>query len=219
MVQCLPFHYPGTDEDVRKLGRLLIEAFDLADFRPPGRLAVLNLACGRADESGAIASAIAPAQIGFYLGIDLRADAVAEAARRWKLPGGTIEFRCGDATMIGRAGEMPEFDLVFIRHQNYWHDPATWDQLLDHALNRLSARGVMACTSYFDREHDLLLAALKTRGAELLVNLRHPQSRPLPDARGKSVDRHLAVFSPKRGFYGLPVRKGGLLLESRRDND
>lgn len=200
MLQCLPFSYPGTDEDVRKLGRLLVEAFGFAGFRPPGRPAVLNLACGRADESGAIASAIEPAKIGFYLGIDLRADAVAEAAHRWQLPDGIIEFRCGDATMIGRAGELPEFDLVFIRHQNYWHDPATWDLLLDLALNQLSACGVMVCTSYFDREHDLLLAALKTRGAELLVNLRHGQSRPLPDARGKSVDRHLAVFAPKREF-------------------
>jgi len=197
MLQCLPFRYPGTDEDVRKLERLLIEAFRIAGFRPPGRPAVLNLACGRADESGAIAGAIAPAEIGFYLGIDLRAEAVAEAARRWKLPGGIIEFRCGDATMIGRADELPEFDLVFIRHQNYWHDPATWDLLLDHALKRLSLCGVMVCTSYFDREHDLFVAALKTRGAELLVNLHHSQSRPLTDARGKSVDRRLAIFAQK----------------------
>jgi len=200
MLQCLPFSFPGTDEDVKKLSRLLIMAFEIAEFRPHGQLAVLNLACGRADESGAIASAIAPTNIGFYLGIDLRADAIAEAARRWKLPGGIIEFRCADATMIRAAAELPEFDLIFIRHQNYWHDPATWDRLLDHALNSLSKNGIMVCTSYFDREHDLLLASLKTRGAELRANLRHPESRPLPDAQGKSVDRHLAVFAPKRGF-------------------
>jgi hypothetical protein len=86
-------------------------------------------------------------------------------------------------------------DLVFIRHQNYWNDPKTWDRLLENALSSLKPGGLLACTSYFDVEHDLMMAALKTRGAIVKVNVRHASSRALPDAPGKSVDRHLVLFS------------------------
>ncbi|MEX1049492.1 MAG: class I SAM-dependent methyltransferase [Akkermansiaceae bacterium] len=194
MIQRLPFHYFGTAEDVGRLQTLLRRALDGLQFHRPGRLAVLNLACGRADETGALAAALAPAEIGHYLGIDLRPDAVAEAARRWELPGGTIEFRCGDAAALGEMKLLPPADFIFIRHQNYWHDPAVWDRLLTQALDALAPGGLLACTSYFDHEHALFRAALRTRGAALLWDVRHPDSRPLPDAAGKSVDRHLAMF-------------------------
>lgn len=194
MIQRLPFTYPGTDGDVSRLGCLMRDALAAADWRGADPLTVLNLACGRADESGALAAALAPGRIGFYLGIDLRPDAVAEAAARWRLPGGRIEFRSGDASATHRMRELPGFDLIFIRHQNYWHDPAVWDRMLENALLGLNPGGVLACTSYFDNEHALLLAALRTRGAEVLVDVRHAASRPLPDAPGKSVDRHLALF-------------------------
>jgi len=190
----MPFSYPGTDGDVLRLARLLRDALVAAEWRGAGPLSVLNLACGRADESGALAAALAPEQVGFYLGIDLRPDAVAEAAARWRLPGGRIEFRCGDASATHRMRELPGFDVIFIRHQNYWHDPAVWDRMLENALLGLNPGGILACTSYFDNEHALLLAALRTRGAEVVVDVRHMVSRALPDAPGKSVDRHLALF-------------------------
>jgi SAM-dependent methyltransferase len=196
MIQRLTFHHPQTAADVGRLKILLREALDAAGFRRAGRLSVLNLACGRADETGAIAAALGPAEIGFYLGIDLRRDVIAEAARRWLLPNGQIEFRCGEASAIGRMTLLPKSDFIFIRHQNYWDDPATWDRLLANALAALAPGGLLACTSYFHREHELLKAALKTRGAEMLWDVRHPASRPLPEAPGKSVDRHLAVFRP-----------------------
>jgi SAM-dependent methyltransferase len=195
MIQRLPFSHPATAADVARLQVLLGEALTAVGFQRSGRIAVLNPACGRADETGALAAALGPADIGFYLGIDLRQDTVAEAARRWHLPGGLIEFRCGDASATHRMKLLPEFDFIFIRHQNYWDDPITWDRLLSNALAVLAPGGLLACTSYFDREHELLKAALKTRGAEILWDARHPASRPLPDAPGKSVDRHLAVFS------------------------
>jgi SAM-dependent methyltransferase len=198
MIQRRPFRYPGTDEDVGRLAKLLRDGLQAAAFFPPPRLAVLNLACGRADESGALAAALAPAEIGFYLGIDLRPDAIAEAAARWALPGGEIEFRCGDAAATDRMKQLPAFDFIFIRHQNYWHEPAIWDRLLGNALTALKPAGLLACTSYFDREHELLVAALRTRGAELVANLRHAGSRALPDAPGKSVDRHLAIFRQRQ---------------------
>ena len=194
VIQRRPFRYPGTDDDVVRLERLLRDGLKAADFFPMGRLAVVNLACGRADESGALAKALAPAKIGFYLGIDLRPDAIAEATARWALPDGEIEFRCGDAATTDRMKQLPAFDFIFIRHQNYWHEPGVWDRLLGNALDGLKPDGLLACTSYFDREHELLVAALRTRGAAVVASLRHAASRPLPDAPGKSVDRHLAIF-------------------------
>ncbi len=190
--QRLPFQFPSTGDDVARLSGRLRQAFAAIRFPKVSRLTVLNLACGRADETGALAAALAPAEIGHYLGIDLRPDAIAEAARRWSLPGGVIEFRCGDASMIGKM--FSQVDLIFIRHQNYWDDPQIWDRLLENALSALNPDGLLVCTSYFDREHELLLAALKTRGAEVLWNVRASDSRALPDASGKSVDRHLVVF-------------------------
>jgi len=190
--QRLPFQFPGTANDVARLSGRLRRAFSAVGFPKSTRLSVLNLACGRADETGALAAALAPVEIAHYLGIDLRPDAIAEAARRWTLPGGTLEFRCGDASAIDRL--VSQVDLIFIRHQNYWDDPPVWDRLLENALKSLKPDGLLVCTSYFDREHELLVAALKTRGAEVLWNVRAPDSRALPDAPEKSVDRHLVVF-------------------------
>lgn len=194
MIQRLPFHHTATAADVARLQDLLRVALTGIGFHRGEKIAVLNLACGRADESGALAAALAPAKINAYLGIDLRPETIAEATRRWHLPDGQIEFRCGDASAIDRMKSLPGFDFIFIRHQNYWDHPPTWDRLLTNALAALTPGGLLACTSYFDREHELLKAALKTRGAEILWDVRHLASRPLPDAPGKSVDRHLAIF-------------------------
>lgn len=203
MIQCLPYRYFGIAADVGRLQSSLRQALSGVGFRRAGRLSVLNLACGRADETGALAAALAPAEIAHYLGIDLRADAVGEAARRWILPDGTIEFRCGDATALGGMKSLPTADFIFIRHQNYWHDPAVWDRLLTHALEALAPGGLLACTSYFDHEHELFKAALRTRGAAMLWDVRNPGSRPLPDVAGKSVDRHLALFGHAGGSEEL----------------
>lgn len=216
LIQKIPFQEHATAGDVARLQVLLQDVLvslrfhraygsggistssqDLA--KPLRKIAVLNLACGRADETGALAGALAPLEISLYLGIDLRAVAIEEAQRRWNLATGNIEFRCGDASSIDKMRQLPEFDIIFIRHQNYWQHPVVWDRLLGNALTALAPGGVLACTSYFDREHDLLKASLKTRGAELLWDARHAASRSLDDAPGKSVDRRLAVFAKSAG--------------------
>jgi len=193
----IPFRHFGTDSDVARLGQLVREAFLLVGFVPDDPATVLNLACGRADETGALFHALTPARVGFYLGIDLLPGDIAEAKARWRSadPSVQIDFKTGDASRTDKMRQLPPFDLVFIRHQNFWHDGPQWDRLLENSLNSLKPRGILAFTSYFDREHALALASLKTCGAEQLVNIRHAASRALDDAPGKSVDRHLAIVA------------------------
>lgn len=199
MHAAIPFTFPGIDADVRRLGALLTLGLRAADWEAPMKPAVLNLACGRADESGVLLAAVAPLAADlFYLGIDLRPPEIAEAKARW-LPaaplGWRLDFRAGDASRTDRMKQLPPFDFIFIRHQNYWHDPAVWEQLYRNALGALKPGGLLAITSYFDREHDLATACLLQCGALKRADLPHPHSRPLPDAPGKSVDRRLALFS------------------------
>jgi len=195
MIQSLPFRHPGTAEDVRILREQLSLLF-LACPAPPRReLVVWNLACGRADESGALAAALHPARIIHYLGIDLRAHCIREARERWSLPGGIVEFIEGDAATLpaGCGPSVP--DVIFIRHQNYWHDPTCWDRIFSRALACLAEDGMLACTSYFDHEHELMTSAMRTLGAMVAAGFKNPATRPLSDAPGKSVDRHLAAFT------------------------
>jgi hypothetical protein len=96
--------------------------------------------------------------------------------------------------MLGRIKSLPEFDLVFIRHQNYWHEPMVWEGILDESLLAMKSNGVLVCTSYFDLEHDLFLASMRERDAKLLLNVRNSKSRNLPDAEGKSVDRWIGIW-------------------------
>jgi len=198
VIPALPFSYPGIDVDVRRLGSLLQLALRAAAWIPPPAPAILNLACGRADETGVLLTAATPlAKELFYLGIDLRPPEIAEAKARWipvAPPGWELDFRAGDASRTDRMKQLPPFDLVFIRHQNYWHDPATWIVLFRNALGTLKPGGLLAISSYFDREHELAMACLSQIGAVKVADLRNPDARPLPDAPNKAVDRRLAVF-------------------------
>jgi SAM-dependent methyltransferase len=194
MIQLLPFSFEGIDRDIARLGVLLKDAFLAAEIRLDPKVSLLNLACGRADETGVLAEALLPAEITFYLGIDLRADAIQEASRRWKSRHGEIRFMEGNAAMLGKMKTLPEFDFIFIRHQNYWHEPMVWEGILDEAIAALKPDGYLACTSYFDLEHDLFMASMRERDARLVLNLRNPDSRSLPDAEGKSVDRWIGIW-------------------------
>jgi hypothetical protein len=196
----MDFSFPGIAEDVGKLQKLLREGLKLIHKAPVASPALLNLACGRADETGVLIETFSlPGHGGTYLGMDLRQAEIHEATRRWGRSwrsGGLVEFRVADAAHAHQLPGDQRYDCVFIRHQNYWDAPATWDQIYRHALARLKESGLLLFTSYFEREHELALAALQTQGARLLLNLPHTASRPLPDAPGKSVDRRLAILAP-----------------------
>lgn len=194
MIQQLPFSYEGIDGDIQRLGVFLKGSFSEVAMGFENKISILNLACGRADETGVLVRALNPAHVGFYLGIDLRGDAIEEAARRWKSADCEMHFMEGNAAMLGRMKTLPEFDLIFIRHQNYWHEPMVWEGILDEALLAMKPNGFLACTSYFDLEHELFMASMRERDAKLLLNVRNPQSRTLPDAEGKSVDRWLGIW-------------------------
>ncbi|MCW1883806.1 class I SAM-dependent methyltransferase [Luteolibacter flavescens] len=195
----MPFSYPGIAADVRRLGDLLALGLRAAEWQPPDKAAVLNLACGRADETGVLLDAVAPRATDlFYLGIDLRPPEIAEAKARWipnAPPGWQLDFRPGDASRTDRMKQLPPFDFIFIRHQNYWHDAAVWEVLFRNALDGLKPGGLLAITSYFDREHELAMACLAQCGGRKILDLRNPDTRLLEDAPGKSVDRRLAIFA------------------------
>ena len=193
-----PFSYPGIAEDVERLAELLALGLRGADWKPPAAPAILNLACGRADETGALLRLLAShATQVFYLGIDLRAPEIDEARARWlpaAPPGWELEFRCGDASHTERMKLLPPFDFIFIRHQNFWSDVPVWTRLYQNALAALRPGGLLAITSYFDREHELAGACLTQLGAEKAAEIPHFAARPLEDVPEKAVDRHLALW-------------------------
>lgn len=202
-VPTIDYRFAGTASDMQRLDVLLGDALRLTEFPPPQNdAAVLNIACGRADESGVLWKHFLPAcGGGAYLGCDLRAPEIAEAKKRWPCPQDRhwqVEFRVADASSAHALPGAGSMDVIFIRHQNYWDAPQVWDLIYRNALRCLKDNGRLVITSYFEREHELALAALRSLGAVLLANLPHPAARALPDAPGKSVDRRLAVLMRDR---------------------
>lgn len=205
----IPYSFAGIDADVARLKRLFENALRLISWAHCPRPHVLNLACGRADETGSLLQILCPdGQLGSYLGVDLRHAEIQEARKRWKSRAATcenIEFMVADASSIHALPKDTRYDTVFIRHQNYWDAPLVWDQIFQHAMDRLQPQGILMFTSYFDREHELAVAALKTRRANLILTMPHRDSRTLADAPGKSVDRHIAIFSHPSSPWQNPL--------------
>jgi SAM-dependent methyltransferase len=189
-----------TEEDIRRLSRLLREISGPAQPYTSGKGAarILDLACGECHEAEALRDFVAESrrlETGeiSLLGLDVRAREIANAARRCREEG-DFSFRVGDATKLDTHREMGDnFDLVFLRHQNYWNGEKDWDEIFSHALGKLSEDGELIITSYFDREHELALAAIQRLGGELIRTQANEMSRSLVTP-GKSVDRHIARF-------------------------
>ncbi len=200
--------------DMRRLWAML-EVVVARSGRVPGAgrevLNLLNLACGYCEE-GAVLSAYWGRGGGrvSQFAMDLRDAEIDKARRRYSATeslfrragvppvrgrdgGASVEFVAGDASKLAGVGQIPaNFDVVFIRHQNLWHDRPTWQRIFEFALARIADDGLLLITSYFDREHLLAMALLKALGGRVLVSERNPASREL-DCAGKSIDRHVAA--------------------------
>lgn len=197
----LPYSFRELPEDLAVLKRALRAALRdrIPGARPASERRILNLACGRADETAVLAEVFgAGAEDVEIVGADIRAAEIEEAARRWQTsPGSRVQtrFHHDDGQRFLEAMSSSErFDLAFLRHQNFWNDPALWRRLFARSLEQLDDSGLFVITSYFDKEHELACEELARLGACKVAEHRNALSRPLPGTPGKSVDRHIAVF-------------------------
>ncbi|SHJ09988.1 Methyltransferase domain-containing protein [Rubritalea squalenifaciens DSM 18772] len=193
----LDFSNQHTESDLDTLHTLLDSLLRPYLKSELSNLRILNLACGRADETGVLHRILSPCAAELtMIGVDIRDREIAEANLRWKsLQGAQAAFLVQDASKLHQVDELSQpFDVAFMRHQNFWNGDLTWHRIYDQALHSLKSEGLLIITSYFDREHFLALQAIQSLGAKLVHTIRNPHSRPLPDAPGKSVDRHIAIF-------------------------
>lgn len=183
--------------DMKQLRKLLRETIGGKLPEEAKDLRILNLACGACDEAETLIDVGRELTGGSVemVGADIRIREVLEARKRFShLP---AEFLLEDATKIGRHKELgDDFNLLFLRHQNYWHGRELWKGIFDEGLAKLNDDGLMVITSYFDKEHRLALEALEKLGMEVVENRRNTESRALP-TKGKSVDRWVAVLRKK----------------------
>jgi len=207
-------------EDMKHLWLMLDKAVSHSK-RTPGQdqdqLLLLNLACGPCEE-GSILSAFF-GQSGLTVrqfAMDLRDHAIDKAKRRYAatetlfrkagIPGikqldeaNSVEFVADNAIHLAGYGQIPQgFDVIFIRHQNLWHDRLVWKEIFQFSLKQIEPEnGMLIITSYFDREHLLALDLIKSLGGEVLFSQTNPNTREL-DYPGKSIDRHVAAIVQKK---------------------
>jgi hypothetical protein len=195
----------------QRLEQILSKVLREAEFKvaPEKTMQILDIACGECREAETLVKVVQnlpnlrPEQGGVIpvrlLGTDLRDREVEDAARRFRSrQQAQFEFLVEDASKLDRNREIGgEFDLAFMRHQNFWDDPKVWRRIFAQGLAKLSEDGLLVITSYFDREHELAQKAIAEAGGELVITERNLESIELTYP-GKSVDRHVAVFRKKR---------------------
>ncbi len=189
----------------RVLRRALKKSGQVLPMAPSGPLQILDLACGTCREAGTLAEVFRDFSGGGrdvrLVGADIRDRELEEAAARARAEGmarDQFEFLTGNCARLDRHRELGgDFDITFLRHQNFWNDQTVWQRIFEQGLGKLKDDGLLVITSYFDREHALALQALERAGAQLIITERNEASRLL-DTPGKSVDRHVAIFRKKR---------------------
>ena len=186
-------------EDMSKLKTLLQDSLQ-PHLKPQSDMRILNLACGRCDEAETliqVGSELTKGGDVEMIGADIRIREIRQARENHvNLP---AKFLIEDATKINEHKEMgDDFNMVFLRHQNFWHGQELWKKIFDQGIAKLRPDGMLVITSYFDVEHRLALRALESLGMEVVSNKRNKASRALADAPGKSVDRWVAVLK-RRG--------------------
>ncbi|MFV1994514.1 MAG: hypothetical protein ACC661_03675, partial [Verrucomicrobiales bacterium] len=217
---------------LRALLRRALETTPLATSSPE-RIEILGLACGGCNEAEVLlelpslleeircGKPAADPRLGVHLvGVDIREREIADAEARCKAlahtfapeektPAGraSFEFLPGDATRISSHRHLSqEFDLVFLRHQNFWDSETTWKKIFAQGLARLTPEGLLVLTSYFDREHLLALDAIEDLGGEVVLSLENKNARSL-STPGKSVDKHLALVRLPTSSKGDDYRR------------
>ncbi|MES2735746.1 MAG: methyltransferase domain-containing protein [Verrucomicrobiota bacterium] len=189
---------PSIAQDMAKLKGLLRESLQ-PNLKAANDLRILNLACGRCDEAETLVSVgqeLTPGGQVEMIGADIRIREIRQARElHAHLP---AKFLIEDATKMDQHKELgDDFNLVFLRHQNFWHGQELWKKIFDQGIAKLRPDGMLVITSYFDVEHKLALKALEALGMEVVSNKRNKASRALSDAPGKSVDRWVAVLRRK----------------------
>jgi hypothetical protein len=187
-------------QDMSQLKSLLHDS--LSPHLPAAQkdMRILNLACGRCDEAETLIQVGSELTQGGgveMIGADIRIREIRQAREtHGHLP---AQFLIEDATKIDQHKELSDdFNMVFLRHQNFWHGPELWKKIFDQGIAKLRPDGMLVITSYFDVEHRLALRALESLGMEVVSNKRNKNSRALQDAPGKSVDRWVAVLRQRQ---------------------
>ncbi|MGJ8673460.1 class I SAM-dependent methyltransferase [Rubritalea sp.] len=192
-----PTNNARTQTDLHILESLLAPILQESFPEHRDTFTALNIACGRADETGTLLRCLSPLCAHLHLtGVDIRDRELSDARRRWpSTPHADIAFLKHDASKLQLIRSLPaEVDLVLMRHQNFWNGAETWIRIYDSALQQLSPNGRLIITSYFDREHRQAVQAISALGAQLLHTFQNPRSRVILKQPLKSVDRHIAVF-------------------------
>ena len=193
-------HTPFSDLLQQDLSRLEENLRDLISphIKAKDHLSLLNLACGRGDETGVLAKILSEKSNSAHLqGLDIRAAEIGQANSRWKKSLGRkteADFIVHRGDKVQDLAEAGTPDIAFLRHQNFWNDKPVWTRIFDQALQCLNEDGHLVITSYFDKEHELAVEALTKLGAIQVGSIKNNHSRALSDAPGKSVDKHLAIF-------------------------
>lgn len=190
---------PAIAQDMARLKGLLQDSLQ-PNLKLGKDMRILNLACGRCDEAGTLVKVGQELVSGGnveMVGADIRIREIRQAREQHAhLP---AKFLIQDATQIDQHKELgDDFNLVFLRHQNFWHGQELWKKIFDQGIAKLRPDGMLVITSYFDVEHKLALKALEALGMEVVSNKRNKASRELSDAPGKSVDRWVAVLRQKQ---------------------
>ncbi len=191
-------HIDLLNEDLGKLKLLLTPLITENITVRNDNIRCLNLACGRADESGVLKEILAPLASSLQIfGVDIRSRELDIAQNRWRSdPHTSYDFIFHDATKLHLITELDQqCHIILMRHQNYWNGANTWQKIYASALDRLSPDGILVITSYFDQEHLQAIQAIQQLDANLIITIQNTQSRLIQEPPKKSVDRHIALFS------------------------
>ncbi len=169
------------------------------------RLKVLDLACGECFEAEMLQRVLRESAqtdqadselLVDFVGMDIREAEVARAAERCGKLDDPVNFKflAGDGKKLLQDSALPEaFDVVFVRHQNYYLGGKDWHDLFQRSLEKLAPNGKLIITSYFDHEHELAKEAIQNVGGQLVEDVANREARALQTV-GKQVDKRLALF-------------------------